>query len=480
VPSTDRTWPVLWVGASEDFETPPKSSYFLWPVHEFKVLVTEPRPSKAGLDPFERAVLGASIAGVRTGSETARVLGLHEDFATQVLTRLAGRDLIAINGAPTRKGQEVLGGDHPDIARPAVVYAYRDLYSSQLWPRVATRETRRECVVEYDERGHPTVRLGTDGDPRRKPAFVVHPSRNGSPGGAPDPAELQRAIAGNARTAARAGGRSRRNATRPGPVSLVEDRGASVYLVAHIVKTRRAEDRWVATDPFGLGTFRSFEQWVYARATELPQLGKWLGTVDLPTAADEPTSDPDDAEADLERCRALLELVEGGDNVARRHLVVTLRDAIATLLHEYWQRKPIASPETALTGSARVDRALIDRLARQAGLVPVLLERTRSPEQLAEAVDSGVGTPGTILAALLLSYPVDRASPIVCLADEFPDLFELLSFLEDGDDSLTPSRARPSPDRLRRTLDAAETMHRLLLVTEDATSTDDATTDIGG
>jgi hypothetical protein len=164
--------PALWLRGLDEFAKSTPSRVVLWPAIEYTVLVygREQVNDADDLDPFERAVFGASAANVVGIVDQAAHLDLDPQFIAHLHRRLIERGIFDHHSRPRDPDRSL----EPEETLFAV-RVYQDPWSGGLWPRfVPDNERRTLARSDVDPR---RVLMGTTGSPTEVPAFSVpHPS----------------------------------------------------------------------------------------------------------------------------------------------------------------------------------------------------------------------------------------------------------------------------------------------------------------
>lgn len=398
---------VLWLRRPEERQSPPARAV-LWPAAEYAALIFgHIIQADVQIDPFERAVLGASSNGLIEIKKQAEFLGLNEGFVGHLQERLRGRGLLDDRGRPLGKSEQLLLPQYHTAVR-----LYQDLWTGLLWPRFAIDQWRRTLPLESRDGGI-TLVAGSTGRPEEIRAFLVHHHSE-----IPTPP-----TADDAHFAVRSWTRFRSRLgvgdfeiPQGGPIKLLPDSRQFVYLCCPNHLGRPGRPR--VDDPFGGPTWAPFTRALVERSRAGQPLGRWLYG-----------SQPDDKATSMEvgdglpdRIGVLVEHVEN----ARQGDWGQLRLDIEHVGHEavdtLWAGGTEDLQITLLDPQS--DHELLTRLCASVGFDPA------GPLVVPDLPNMDGGASGTLIercAGLLLRYRVDRASPLHRLAARCPDLFLLLS-----------------------------------------------------
>lgn len=384
---------VAWVLPRARLEDRSVQRVLLLPAWEFAVGVRV-RADDA-LDPFERAVMGASRTGTTDPEEQARALGLDPEFVRHIHKRLAIAGRLTSRGRPP--SSRVHGEHHQAISM------FADPGGSW-WPRHVPHT--QVCRPVKTSLGRPALSAGTDGDPYEVAIRTLGRSHGQPP--AFDVEAAQNAILAWNRELDRRGdkgervtGTSLRNILEPIPVHLVApvDRGASRPVL----------------DPFGGPTWRPMLVSLAEAQSRDPGLARWLrGSVDQPggaTALHFPDSTAD-------RARTLLLSSAASGSARAAQLGLDLLDAAHGLLDHLIEAAPSSPALQCLDG-------YVANAALSFGLTTGALKVAPDPagSRLRDR-----------LVALMTCYSPQVPGPVHEAARALPTLLHDLCQLEDDRD----------------------------------------------
>jgi len=181
----DSTTPLLWVGSQSTLDKPPKGFWVAVPVVLRRIIVEAP-PDIPDSDPFARAVVNLTAAGVQRVSDIATLIGIDDlGFVREVIRRLVEQGIVVMRSEIVELAERsdgIVGAVGPK----QVWYGIQDLYSGTLWPRAAI--TVR--FPEFDDQRN-LAELGTPGRPARRNFWQMPP---GCVAQEPDAATVSHAI----------------------------------------------------------------------------------------------------------------------------------------------------------------------------------------------------------------------------------------------------------------------------------------------
>lgn len=403
---------VLWLRKPKERESPPSLHAVLWPAVEYTALIFgQAARTDVQLDPFERAVLGASSNGLVEIKKQAELLNLHDGFVGHLQERLREKGLLDERGRLTGHSEELLLPQSHVAVR-----LYQDPWTGLLWPRFITEQWRRTLPVESSE-GRLRLMAGSTGRPVEIRAFLIRHS-SGSP--AP-PTSDDAAFAVLSWTRLRSRIRVGDFAIpQRGPIKLLPDSGQLVYLCCpnHRGRIGRPD----VDDPFGGPTWAPFMRSLAERSRLGQPLAAWLYGKDAEGRADD--SD--------------VSLLDADQSLVRR--IDVLSDRAATANHREWAQLRLdlenAGHEAvdvlwsygtenvySVLLDAETDWALLESSCLAFGFDPNGLPVVRD---LAAVSGGASGVLRERCAALLLRHRPDMHGPIHRLAARCPDLFTLL------------------------------------------------------
>ncbi len=274
--------PVLWFGPQAHANPGPRNQrlWLLWPAWAWRVAI--PGRPERGLNLFQRTVLSLAQAGVRTSEELGTRMGVHADLAHLVTMELLHMGLLGQDGRPTSGGQRRL--EETEVVAPTAAWVFQDPFTGELWPRAESGLQYADRHIDGD--GRTQLVLGDAARPWYPHVVLVKPEGVPSPS-APPPA----AVLSSARSHRKArrrlareedlelfadddGFESSSDAVSGWGVSFVEERPQAVWLSAFCYFPRGSEgdNRWYATDPFGLGPSERLRSAIERRRNHFPPL----------------------------------------------------------------------------------------------------------------------------------------------------------------------------------------------------------------
>ena len=261
--------PVLRLTRGKD----PGARWVLWPVFAWRVVAPVPLPRK--LNVFQRAVLGLARAGIRRLTDVADRLLIAPDLAGVVALELQNMGMLEHDGAPTKRGLDLLEEveDEPaDEARVGFVIA--DAFTGKLWPRFLAGDLPL-ADVEPDDNGWPVLLSGSAGDPWKDRPYSLLPGRTDSVVAArPTARDILNAVRRHRRQRRFEAVRDDRDVPALKRVSFVDER-PQPYLFALRARRFGAGD-WAVDDPFGHGDSVELRSQLEERLDRHRGLRGWL------------------------------------------------------------------------------------------------------------------------------------------------------------------------------------------------------------
>lgn len=403
---------VLWLRKPKERESPPSFHAVLWPAVEYTALIFgQAARTDAQLDPFERAVLGASSNGLVEIKKQAELLNLHEGFVGHLQGRLREKGLLDERGRLTGNSEELLLPQSHVAVR-----LYQDPWTGLLWPRFTTEHRRRTLPVESSE-GRLRLLAGSTGRPVEIRAFTIrHSAVSPAPPTSDDAAfavlswtrSQSQILVGDFAIPQR------------GPIKLLPDSGQLVYLCCpnHRGRVGRPE----VDDPFGGPAWAPFMRSLVERSRVGQPLAAWLYGKDAEGRPDESEASQLDADQNLRRrIDALSDRAETANHREWAQLRLDLESAGHEAVDLLWSYGTENVDSVLL--DAETDCALVESSCLAFGFdsngLPVVRDLA--------AVSAGAsGVLRERCAALLLRHRPDVHGPIHRLAARCPDLFTLL------------------------------------------------------
>ena len=434
-----------------------------WPAWAFRVVAPEFRERPFNV--LQKAVLGVLRASRLTATELGGRLGVHPELAAFVVGELQEQGRVDAGWAVTRRGADLLERESEESANLVPGWVFRDPWSGNLWPFVASSLEHARTVPGEAGAGWPLLDLGTTGSPWPQPAWMQLPP-DGSGAEPPDAREIVRAALRHKRLERRRrrvgihleeeiddGNAAGLDLNR---VSGIEPEPEPVFLVSFLYVPRDGDDGdWHACDFFGRGSDPALRRLVI-RAAEHEEtqglarrLDRLLGLtphVDFDTYRRAARSRERKAERLLERtltidiqhhavAEPLMEMLDGwlelrdlGDDAAgQRHrngVLLSCRKTLERLFREVAGSWPLTGVADRLCNDRKVNEELLRRAARDVGLAapPKALHGVRKGQvrAVADHGDSWRLRP-FVVATLLRAQDVED-HPLRSAAGKAPDL----------------------------------------------------------
>jgi hypothetical protein len=267
----DSTTPLLWVGSQQTFDNPPKGFWVAVPVVLRRVIVEAP-PDIPDSDPFARAVVNLTAAGVRRVSDIAELIGIEDlGFVKEVIRRLVDQNIVVERSGIldlAERSDGIVGAVGPK----QVWYCIQDLYSGFLWPRAAV-DVRHP---EFDGERH-FVELGTPGRPARRDFWLMP---DGYSADDPDAATVSHALIRHLSDLRTVGIKSTRQDVehlaflgRPETHPAFSARLAPIREESRLLVRLEATGNHVSVvDPFGVGAWFELARWTDQLFEQSPTL----------------------------------------------------------------------------------------------------------------------------------------------------------------------------------------------------------------
>lgn len=412
------TPPVLWLRDANELMKPPSRFSILWPAYEYTVLVFGHSPRETGLDPFERAVLGASAAGVVSIVEQSEILDLNPGFVAHLHERLMERGFLDDYSTPRQEHGAM--ADEDEILTAARIY--QDPWSGSLWPRYVADDRRRTVPLSTDA-GRLRVIIGTTGAPIELRSLYLNrslPTRT-----APSSDDAVRVFSEWSRLQ-----RSHRlrGATLPDkPAARVLPDSLTTVLLC-CPSSRGRPGRPQVYDPFGGPEWSPFVRALAGHAEEYSVLRSWLFAPpenDEAVRTDQSDADhlagfPPDFGNKAQQLRAILDAIDTGRGWNEQALL-ELESVGHQALDLLW---PIGTqPPQELISSPTLNQTLLGKIALTVGFDTADMPLV---DDLGSLVAGERGSLRDRCAALLLLFPADQRGPLHRLAESVPALFSNL------------------------------------------------------
>ena len=437
-----------------------------WPAWAFRVVAPEfwERPFNV----LQKAVLGVLRASRLTATELGGRLGVHPELAAFVVGELQEQGRVDAGWEVTRRGADLLERESEESANLVPGWVFRDPWSGNLWPFVASSLVKHDARTVPGEAGAgwPLLDLGTTGSPWRQRAWMQLPP-DGSGAEPPDAREIVRAALRHKRLE-----RRRQHVgihleeeiddvNAPGldlnRVSGIEPEPEPVFLVSFLYVPRDGDDGdWHACDFFGRGSDPALRRLVI-RAAEHEEtqglarrLDRLLGLTphgDFDTYRRAARSRERRAERLLERtltidirhhavAEPLMEMLDGwlelrelGGAAGQRHrrdVLTSCRITLERLFREVARAWPLAGVADRLSGDRETDVELLRRTARDIGLteLPNTLSRVEKNQVRAVSDYEGSWRLRPLVVATLLRARYTQEHPLRSATERMPDVLE--------------------------------------------------------
>jgi hypothetical protein len=440
--------PILWLRDAEELAEPAARRTVLWPAIEYTVLVFGREPERQGheLDPFERAVVGASTANVVSISEQARHLDLDVQFVAHLHRRLIERGIFDAHSRPRAPGTATT-----EVESQLAVHIYQDPWSGSLWPRFVPSDRRR--TVPRSDADRRRILAGTTGAPFELPAFTVaRPPRERETPSADDAIRALRTwteLCARHRLA-------RIDLPRQRALRVIADTRADVLLCCP--NERATGTRPWIQDPFGGPEWSPFIHALVGEARQRSGLAGWL--FGAPESSPEANTATGAESGPRERLEHLEEnwdrtLKRRNHRRAARIELEAIGIAAVQSLTAHRSREPldVDGPES------------LDHLRSKIAWTVGFQEPDRWSRGSDEPTAVDEGSFADRCTALLLQFTPDRHGPLHRLADRCPDLF---ARLERSSDRWDPPSLEALREVVAALIDVVEQLDALEPTMEDA------------
>ena len=379
-----------------------------WPAWAFRVVTPEFRERPFNV--LQKAVLGVLRASRLTATELGERLGVHPELAAFVVGEMREQGRVDPKWAVTRRGIDLLERESEESANLVPGWVFRDPWSGNLWPFVASSLEHARTVPGETGAGWPLLDLGTTGSPWLQRAWMQLPA-DGQGAEPPDAREILRAALRHKRLE-----RRRRHVgihleeevddvntagLDLNRVSSIEPEPEPVFLVSFLYVPRDEDDGdWHACDFFGRGSDPALRRLVIQAAEEdkehrlVRRVDRLLGFTphgDFSTFRRAAKKRKREAERRLERALTidirhhvavagpLMEMLDGwlelrdlGDGAAgQRHrngVLLSCRKTLERLFREVAGSWPLTGVAERLCNNRKVNEELLRRAARDIGL----------------------------------------------------------------------------------------------------------------
>ena len=436
-----------------------------WPAWAFQVVAPEFRERPFNV--LQKAVLGVLRASRLTATELGGRLGVHPELAAFVVGELQEQGRVDAEWAVTRRGADLLERESEESANLVPGWVFRDPWSGNLWPFVASSLEHARTVPSEKGAGWPLLDLGTTGSPWRQRAWMQLPPV-GSGAEPPDAREIVRAALRHKRLERRGqqiGIHVDEDIDGVNAVgldlkrlSVIEPEPAPIFLVSFLYVPPDEDDRdddWHACDFFGRGSDPALRRIVNQAAEEDGKQG-------LARRLDRLIRLTRHGDLDASRCAArrrrraagrllertltidvrhravaepLMEMLDGwlelrdlGDGAAgQRHrngVLLSCRKTLERLFREVAGSWPLTGVADRLCNDRRVNEELLRRAARDVGLAtpPEALYGVRKGQVRAVADYDDSWRLRPFVAATLLRAQDVEDHPLRSAAGKAPDL----------------------------------------------------------
>ncbi len=432
---TTEVPPALWLRDAGEMAKPISRFAVLWPAYEYTVLVFGKQPAgesgQPDLDPFERAIYGASAANVVGIAEQAEIFDLNPHFVAHLHERLMERGVFDDYGRPHSKRTAL-----QDAEVLLAVRVYQDPWSATLWPRFVV-DTSRRTVPVREKRGRVRLLLGTTGSPTEVPALYLREDLPATP--PPSSDDAVRAI--------EQWSRLKRSHKLPGH-DLLRDAHPSARVLPDSAEAvllccpseRGVDARPRVHDPFGGPEWSPFTRALVQRAQSHPPLQGWLFGPPPDEGVEQPlpAALPDQLRPSSlhDYLARLVAEAHGASGAPLRGPQIELDLAAIGQLALDMLMEAAPRSELKLAADPEVDSALLSVIEGTVGFEPSI---TRVPTDLALLLRGAPGPLHDRCVALLLLYPADQPGPLHALAQRCPLMFSVLR-----DDKRHDGRVRTS------------------------------------
>ena len=437
-----------------------------WPAWAFRVVAPELRERPFNV--LQKAVLGMLRASRLTAAELGGRLGVHPELAAFVSTELQEQGRLDADWTVTKRGVDLLEQESEESANLVPGWVFRDPWSGNLWPFVASSLEHARTVPGETDAGYPLLDLGTTGSPWRQWAWAQRPPGDfrAEP---PDAREILRAAFRHKRFGRR--GQSvgvhfdeEVEAVNPmgldlDRVSVIEPEPEPVFLVSFLYVPQDGDDGdadWYVCDFFGRGSDLVLRRLVIQAAEEdgkqglARRLDRLIGLTqhsDFDAFKRAARSRKRKADRLLERAltidvrrhavaETLAEMLDGwlelwdlGDDAGQRRrdsVLTSGRTALEKLLRDVAEEWPLAGVADRLSGDRTTDVELLRRTARDIGLteLPDALSGVKKNQVRAVSDYDDSWRLRPLVAATLLKAWNTREHPLRSVAEKAPAVLE--------------------------------------------------------
>ena len=437
-----------------------------WPAWAFRVVAPELRDRS--LNVLQKAVLGVLRASRLTAAELGERLGVHPELAAFVSTELQEQGRLDLDWTVTKRGVDLLEQESEESANLVPGWVFRDPWSGNLWPFVASSLEHARTVPGETGTGYPLLDLGTTGSPWRQRAWMQLPP-DGQGAELPDAREILRAALRHKRLGRRGqsvGVHFDEDVEAVNPmgldlnrISVIEPEPEPVFLVSFLYVPQDGDEGdvdWYACDFFGRGSDPALRRLVDQAAEEdgkqglARRLDRLIGLTrhsDFDAFKRAARSRKRKADRLLERALTLdvrrhdvaeplaemldgwLELRELGAAAGQRRrdgVLMSGRKALERLFRDVAEKWPLAGVANRLSGDGTTDVELLRRTACDIGLteLPDALSRVKKNQVRAVSdYDDSWRLRPLVVATLLKARDAPR-HPLRTAAGKGPDVLE--------------------------------------------------------
>ena len=459
-----------------------RSRWVLWPVYGWRVLA--PVPRKSALNLFQRAVLRLAQAKVTSVTLIAEHLLISSDLAARVVLELRQRNLVDLGGDITERGTAELADRSEQEEDLTLAHVFSDAITGKVWPYFIAGDLPI-ADVEQQQNSLPRLLSGSEGDPRKDPAFVIFP-RNGAICAKPSAPDVIRAARRHRKQLQAEVDGDAITPPRLRKVTIFED--AKPYLVALLVTQHQSGD-WQVKEPFGRAESYMLRASLEAEFDANTNLRDWIsrlfGSVEQITAIGDFQKRAEwEVETELtlgirsfemlrERLvamhRALLEAEQPHAPADKwDDILVKAQRVLERLLADQLRSAP-APPHGLAMQLADEDkefnRVLLNQIAADLGFetpLPQRLTDVRRGKVLHAERDFG-GSLRPLLILFLLSAETEAAHPIRKLAAIDPSLLHRMDSLAAARDNVAHESLGPRSREVRRHIETTYIVVRTIL-----------------
>ncbi len=458
------------------------SRLVLWPVYGWRVLA--PVPRKSSLNLFQRAVLRLAQARVTSATLIAEHLLISSDLAARVVLELQQRNLVDPRGEISERGVAELADRSEEEEDLTFAHVFSDAITGKVWPYLIAGDLPI-ADVEQQQNSAPRLLSGSEGDPRKEPAFVIFP-RNGAIRSKPSASDVIRAARRHRKQLQAEVDGDAFTPPRLGKVTVFED--AKPYLLALSV-TRHESGDWQVKEPFGRGESYMLRSSLEAEFDSNTNLRDWIfrlfgGVKPTTTIGDLQKRAEWAVESELtlgirsfemlrERLvamhRALLEAEQPHAPADKwDDILVKAQRVLERLLADQLRSAPAAAQGLAsqlADEDKEFNRFLLNQIAAGLGFetpLPQRLTDVRRGKVLHAERDFG-GSLRPLLILSLLSAETDLAHPMRSLAAIDPSLLHRMDGLAAARDNVAHESIGPRSGEVRRHIETTYIVVRTIL-----------------